>query len=111
MSKITLGYARVSTAGQAESGLSLSAQEEKIRAMAVVRGSELTELIVDAGESAKSLKRPGITRVLSLVETGRVDAVIIAKLDRLTRSVADLAALLKVFERRGVSLVSVADAQ
>ena len=43
------------------------------------------------------------------MDSGAVDTVIIAKLDRLTRSVADLAELLKRFERRGVSLVSVAD--
>jgi DNA invertase Pin-like site-specific DNA recombinase len=48
-------------------------------------------------------------RLLALVESGAIDTVIIAKLDRLTRSVADLAELLKRFERRGVSLVSVAD--
>ena len=43
------------------------------------------------------------------MDAGAVDTVIIAKLDRLTRSVADLAELLKRFERRGVSLVSVVD--
>ncbi len=48
-------------------------------------------------------------RLLTLVDSGAVDTVIIAKLDRLTRSVADLAELLKRFERRRVSLVSVAD--
>jgi DNA invertase Pin-like site-specific DNA recombinase len=48
-------------------------------------------------------------RLLKLVDSKAVDVVIIAKLDRLTRSVADLAELLKRFERRGVSLVSVAD--
>jgi DNA invertase Pin-like site-specific DNA recombinase len=72
--------------------------------------SELVDVIVDAGESAKSLARPGMVRLLALVDAGAVDTVIIAKLDRLTRSVADLAELLKRFERRGVSLVSVADA-
>ena len=50
-----------------------------------------------------------MARLLALVDAGAVDTVIIAKLDRLTRSVADLAELLKRFERRGVSLVSVAD--
>jgi DNA invertase Pin-like site-specific DNA recombinase len=50
-----------------------------------------------------------MTRLLALVDAGAVETVIIAKLDRLTRSVADLAELLKRFERRGVSLVSVAD--
>lgn len=59
--------------------------------------------------SAKSLQRPGMARLLALVAAGAIDTVIIAKLDRLTRSGADLAELLKQFERRGVSIVSVAD--
>jgi DNA invertase Pin-like site-specific DNA recombinase len=99
----------VSTEKQADFGVSLEAQSEKVRAMAVVQGAALAEIIVDAGESAKSLHRPGMAHLLALVDTGAVDTVIIAKLDRLTRSVADLAELLKRFERRGVSLVSVAD--
>jgi DNA invertase Pin-like site-specific DNA recombinase len=77
--------------------------------MAVVQGAELAEIIIDAGESAKSLNRPGMARLLSLVDAGAVDIVIIAKLDRLTRSVKDLAELLERFTRRGVSLVSVAE--
>jgi DNA invertase Pin-like site-specific DNA recombinase len=104
-----IGYVRVSTDKQADFGVSLEAQAEKVRAMVVVQGAELVDLIVDAGESAKSLNRPGMARLMSLVDAGAVDTVIIAKLDRLTRSVADLAELLKRFERRGVSLVSVAD--
>jgi len=104
-----IGYVRVSTEKQADFGVSIDAQFEKVRAMAVVQGAELAEVIVDAGESAKSLNRPGMARLMALVDAGAVDTVIIAKLDRLTRSVADLAELLKRFERRGVSLVSVAD--
>jgi DNA invertase Pin-like site-specific DNA recombinase len=50
-----------------------------------------------------------MARLLSLVDAGAVDVVIIAKLDRLTRSVKDLAELLERFTRRGVSLVSVAE--
>ena len=67
------------------------------------------EVIVDAGESAKSLSRPGMERLLELVDSRAVDVVIIAKLDRLTRSVKDLAELLEKFSRRGVALVSVAE--
>jgi DNA invertase Pin-like site-specific DNA recombinase len=104
-----IGYARVSTEKQADFGVSLEAQAAKVRAMAVVQGAELVDVLVDAGESAKSLNRPAMARLLALVDSGAVDTVIIAKLDRLTRSVADLAELLKRFERRGVSLVSVAD--
>src|SRR5437588_1642363 len=105
----TIGYVRVSTDKQADRGVSLEAQAEKIRAMAVVHNAELIDIIVDGGESAKSLNRPGMTRLLALVDAGEVQAVIIAKLDRLTRSVKDLCTLLERFERRGVALVSVAE--
>ena len=64
---------------------------------------------MDGGESAKNLNRPGMERWLSLVDQGKVRTVIIARLDRLTRSVKDLAELLERFQRRGVSLVSVAE--
>jgi len=104
-----VGYVRVSTDKQAERGVSLEAQAEKVRAMALVQGAELVDLIVDGGESAKSLERPGMTRLLALVDSRAVDAVIVAKLDRLTRSVKDLAELLERLQRRGVALVSVAE--
>lgn len=104
-----IGYVRVSTEKQADFGVSLEAQTEKVKAMAIVQGAELLEVIVDAGESAKSLNRPGMARLLALVERRAVDCVIVAKLDRITRNVYDLGELLKRFEKRDVSLVSVVD--
>jgi site-specific DNA recombinase len=104
-----VGYVRVSTEGQAERGVSLDAQAEKIRAMATVHDVELIDVIVDGGESGKSLSRPGIERLLGMVDRREVQIVIIAKLDRLTRSVRDLAELLERFQRRGVALVSVGE--
>jgi len=85
--------------------LGLEAQAETIRPW---RWSTtgLIDIIVDGGESAKSLNRPGMARLLALVDAGDVKTVIIAKLDRLTRSVKDLCTLLERFERRGVALVS-----
>ena len=74
--------------------------------MAVVQGAELVEMIVDGGESAKDLKRPGMQKLLAAVEAKQAQAVIVAKLDRLTRSVKDLGELLERFEKRGVALVS-----
>src|SRR5580692_10550692 len=106
----TVGYVRVSTDKQAERGISLEAQEAKIRAMATVQGAELIDVIVDGGESAKSLNRPGLQRLMGLVNGGKVQAVIVAKLDRLTRSVKDLCGLLELFEKRKVALISVAEA-
>jgi site-specific DNA recombinase len=105
----TVGYVRVSTDKQAEHGVSLEAQEAKIRAMATVHGTGLAEVIVDGGESAKSLNRPGMARLLAMVDAGAVKVVIIAKLDRLTRSVKDLCSLLELFEKRKVTLISVAE--
>jgi DNA invertase Pin-like site-specific DNA recombinase len=77
--------------------------------MATVQDVELVDVIVDAGESAKSLNRPGAARLLAMVDRRDVQTVIVAKLDRLTRSVRDLADLLERFKRRGVSLVSVSE--
>ena len=107
---LTIGYVRVSTDRQAEKGVSLEAQEAKIRAMATVQGADLAEVIVDGGESAKSLNRPGLQKLMAMVHAGKVQAVIVAKLDRLTLSVKDLCGLLELFEKRKVALISVAEA-
>jgi site-specific DNA recombinase len=104
-----VGYVRVSSDKQATGGVSLEAQTARIQAMATVQDAALLEVIVDAGESAKTLNRPGMVRLLELVDARQVQTVIVAKLDRLTRSVRDLADLLERFERRGVALVSVSE--
>jgi site-specific DNA recombinase len=74
-----------------------------------VHSAELLDVIVDGAESAKSLQRPDMERVLALVYNRAVQAVIIAKLDRLTRSVRDLCDLLERLDRRCVALISVAE--
>src|ERR1019366_6991039 len=73
-----VGYVRVSTERQADQGVSLDAQDAKGRAMATVQGATLVGVIVDGGESAKSLNRPGLQRLLALVNGGKVQAVIVA---------------------------------
>jgi DNA invertase Pin-like site-specific DNA recombinase len=100
---------RVSTERQAGEGVSLEAQAAKVRAMADVQDATLLRIIEDAGASGKSLQRPGLAELLAAVEARGMDVVIVAKLDRLTRSVRDLADLLDQFAKRGVSLVSVAE--
>lgn len=104
-----VGYIRVSTGKQADSGLSLEAQETKVRAMATLKDCKLSEVIVDAAESAKDLDRPGAQKVLKMVRGREVSGVVITKLDRLTRSVRDLADLLDLFRRKNVALISVAE--
>jgi site-specific DNA recombinase len=106
---LAIGYVRVSSDRQAEHGVSLEAQSARINAMATVQGAELIEVVVDGGESAKDMDRPGLQRILALVEARKVEAVIVAKLDRLTRSVKDLCELLELFEHKKVALISVAE--
>ena len=102
-----IAYVRVSTDKQADHGISLEAQEAKIRAYASVYDLDLVDVVVDAGASAKTLDRPGLSRVLSAVKRGEVDAVVVLKLDRLTRSVADLGTLVdRYFQRCGLLSVS-----
>jgi len=101
-----IAYARVSTAEQAEVGYSLEAQRRKLSGYAELYGIEVLRVEVDAGESARSLDRPGLRRALADLRRGRADALLVVKLDRLTRSVRDLAELLDVhFKKR--ALISV----
>jgi DNA invertase Pin-like site-specific DNA recombinase len=107
-----IGYIRVSTEEQATSGVSLDVQEEKIRAYCSVKDWELVDIIRDAGISAKNLKRPGIQSILTLLPkkvSRGFDAVIVMKLDRLTRSVRDLGLLNDEFKKHGVSFISIGE--
>ena len=89
-----VGYVRVSTSSQAEDGVSLEAQRWKLNAYAELYGLEIVSIIEDAGQSAKSMKRPGLTKALSLLHKGCADALLVVKLDRLTRSIKDLGCLI-----------------
>ena len=106
-----IGYIRVSTDEQATGGVSLGAQREKLEAYAKLYDIELVNLIEDAGQSAKTLKRPGIQEALAMLKAGKADGILIAKLDRLSRSVADWNYLIDGFfgEKAGKQLWSVAD--
>ena len=90
-----VGYVGVSTSGQAAEGVSLEAQRTKLEAYAVAMDLELVSIEVDAGISAGSLKRPGLQAALAKLEAGEADALVIVKLDRLTRSTRDLGWLLE----------------
>jgi DNA invertase Pin-like site-specific DNA recombinase len=101
----------VSTADQADSGVSLDAQRAKTAAYAGLYNLAIVETIVDAGESAKSLDRPGLQKALAMLRAGEVDGLLVIKLDRLTRSVADWQVLIDSFfgEKAGKQLFSVTD--
>lgn len=104
-----IGYVRVSTDKQAEDGVSVDAQEVKLRQYAALYGIELVGVVIDAGASAKTLDRPGLQEALSYLTAGKADGMIVAKLDRLTRSVRDLDTLITEYFRDRFNLVSVSE--
>jgi len=105
-----VGYIRVSSDKQADHVVSLEAQHAKLTAYAQLYDLELGEVIVDAGVSAKTLDRAGLQRALSLLRKGQASALLVAKLDRLTRSVKDLGTSVdEYFSSDKITLLSVAD--
>lgn len=104
-----VGYVRCSTAEQAASGLGLDAQRRAIAQYAELYGVEIGEVVVDDGRSAASLDRLGIRRVLELLDAGAVAGVIVARLDRLTRSVRDVGELVDRYFAKDRRLVSVGE--
>lgn len=105
-----VGYVRVSTDEQAEAGVSLDAQRARLEAYAGLYGLELVQVVTDAGVSAKSLERPGLARALAMIDAGEVGGILVAKLDRLTRSVRDLGELVdRYFASGHAALLSVGE--
>jgi len=102
-----IGYIRVSTEDQAKEGISLDNQKSKIEAYCQLKDLDLSEIIEDAGISAKNLKRPGVQKVLNLARTKQVDAVVIYKLDRIFRSTVDALETTRLFDKWGVSFHSI----
>jgi DNA invertase Pin-like site-specific DNA recombinase len=101
-----IGYVRVSTEEQALSGAGLEAQRRAIVAECGRRGWELVETIEDAGYSAKDLKRPGVQEALRVLEAGEAKGLVVAKLDRRSRSMLDFAALMATAQKQDWALVA-----
>lgn len=103
-------YSRVSTQRQSDEGHSLEAQEARLRAYAACYNHEIVDVVTDAGYSAGTLKRPGIARVLAMLESKQADGILVVSLSRLTRSTKDLGVLLEtVFRPGGAALVSLGE--
>lgn len=101
-------YRRVSTEEQASSGLGLAAQEKTLTAEAERRGWTVVESLIDEGISGSVApkKRPALAEALELVTAGHADVLMVAKLDRAARSVADLCQLLDGADRQGWDFVA-----
>ncbi|NEZ43489.1 recombinase family protein [Paenibacillus alvei] len=102
-------YERVSTEEQAKEGYSIAGQDEKGKAFIISQGWTLHDVYVDEGESAKNIDRPDLQRLMSDVQAGHIDVLVVHRLDRLTRSVKDLYDLLESLEKHGVKFRSVTE--
>ncbi|WP_339259516.1 recombinase family protein [Paenibacillus sp. FSL R5-0713] len=99
-------YIRVSTDMQAEDGFSIEGQRTRLESFIQSQDWSVHDYYIDEGKSAKDLNRPEMQRMLQDMEDKQFDVIVVYKLDRLTRSVADLHGLLKRFDQYGVKFKS-----
>lgn len=103
-----IGYIRVSTSGQVEDGVSLDAQEAKVRSWADLNNAAEVVIFRDEGISGKrSDNRPGLQSALDLV--GKGDALVVYSLSRLSRSTKDALVLSEVLSKKEADLVSLSE--
>lgn len=103
--KIAGLYIRVSTEDQAREGFSLPEQEKCLRAMCEFKGYEVYKVYEDAGISAKTgNKRPAFDELLQDIKDKKCNTIVVLKLDRLTRSVADWEKILTFLEENDAFL-------
>jgi site-specific DNA recombinase len=102
---IAVGYTRVSTSRQADHGVSLEVQEEKIRQYCQLNDMALLTTLCDAGISGKKIKnRPAIKEVMNLAKAKKINVVVVHKLDRLARNTRELLNVVDLLRKNGVEL-------
>lgn len=101
-----IGYARVSTDEQQKSGLGLSSQISKLQDYCRLYEHDLVEIESESA-SGKNLRRDGLEKALKALENGEAEALIISKLDRLSRSVKDMGVLLETYFEKRFTLIVV----
>lgn len=103
-------YMRVSTEEQAKDGFSIHAQKEKLSKYASANDWEVIDYYIDDGISGKNLQdRPDVKRLINDVKLGKINNVLVYKLDRITRSVKDLINLIELFEKNDCCFNSVTE--
>lgn len=107
--KIILGYSRVSSEEQAQHGISVEAQRTILEGYAAMTSTRI-RIYEDAGYSGKNTNRPALQQLLAACRSGSVSAVVVWKLDRLSRSLRDTLTIIEdIFQPRGITLVSVTE--
>lgn len=101
-------YIRVSTMNQLDRD-SLKTQEDRLIAFCVANGIKQHRLYKDPGFSAKDTKRPALEALMKDIQDGEIKNVFTVKLDRITRSLADLLHLTNFFNKYSVNFVSISE--
>jgi DNA invertase Pin-like site-specific DNA recombinase len=99
-----LGYIRVSTGDQVDSGAGLAAQRRALKAE-IRRREWGLEIIEEPGVSGSTLARPALTEALRRLENGEAEVLMVNRLDRLTRSVRDFGELAERARKKGWKIV------
>lgn len=106
--KRIVGYVRVSTSKQRDEGVSLEAQERKLKMYAEMYELDLVSIEVDVASGKDMSKRPALKRCLDMLDADEVDGMLIMKLDRLTRRVKDVCFMVEEYFQEKI-LISVSD--
>ena len=105
-SDAVIGYCRVSTDGQAESGAGLEAQRHAIQSECNRRGWELAWIYQDVASGKSREHRPALAEALQILADGEASVLVVGKLDRLARSVHDFAGLVCTAEKQGWAILA-----
>ena len=100
-------YSRVSTENQADDGVSLEMQRQRLAAYAFPKGWEVSKYYEDAGYTSSNMNRPALKEMLQDAERGMFDYVLVYKLDRLSRVPAQYYTMSEKLDARGIGLVSI----
>lgn len=104
-----IGYVRVSTDEQAREGISLDNQKAKIESYCTLHDLELVSIVEDAGKSGKDLNRDGMKALIDRMKDHQINAVVVYKLDRLSRKVIDTLNLIELMRRHNITFHSITD--
>lgn len=102
-------YPRVSTEDQSRFGHSLDEQEEKLKQLCEFKDYEIYKVYREEGVSAKNMERPKFQEMIEDMKNGKINKIVVYKLDRLTRSIKDLESICTMLEEYNCSLESVAE--
>ena len=97
-------YPRVSTEDQSRFGHSLDEQEDRLRKLCEFKGYKIYKVYREEGVSAKNTNRPKFKEMIQDMKDGKINKIIVYKLDRLTRSIKDLETIFFVLANKHYEL-------